>query len=381
MRNIYLDAAATTPMRSEVIEKMTEAMQRYYGNPSSTYSVGRSAKAVIENARKNIAKQLQVQASEIIFTSGGTEANNMILNSCIRDLKVTKIITSAIEHHAVINTIEHLKKQYAIEVDYVALQKDGSVDLEDLELKLQKSDAKILVSLMYINNEVGNKLDLKKTSEICQKYEAFFHSDTVQAIGHYLLNLKEIPIDFVTASAHKFHGPKGVGFAFIRKNRSLKPLLFGGEQERGMRAGTEAVVNILGLEQAFSISYRNLEEESKYINQLKEYFITRLKAEIPNIQFNGQSDNLSHSAYTIINVNLPINREAKMLLFQLDMKGIACSRGSACQSGADKGSHVLEAFLSEEKLKQPSIRFSLSTYNTEEELDYVIAVLKEYCRE
>ncbi len=379
MKTIYLDAAATTQMRTEVIEKMTLAMQTYYGNPSSTHSAGRSAKAAVETARKNIAKKLNVQGSEIIFTSGGTEANNMILNSCVRDLGVTRIISSEIEHHAVLNTIKQLKKQYPIKVDYVNLKEGGALDLEHLELKLQESNEKTLVSLMYINNEIGNILNLKETSEICKKYNAFFHSDTVQAIGHYELNLKEVPVDFITASAHKFHGPKGVGFVFLRKNSSIRPLLFGGEQERGVRAGTEAVPAIIGLEQAFLTSYINLQEEKAYISNLKAYFVQNLKTAIPDIKFNGQSEDQEKSTYTIVNVNLPVTQDAKMLLFQLDMKGIACSRGSACQSGADKGSHVLEAFLSEDDLNRPSIRFSLSKYNTKEELDYVVAVLKEYC--
>ena len=379
MEKVYLDSAATTQMRPEVITKITEVMQDNYGNPSSTHSFGRSAKSLIEKARKTIAKQLNVTAAEIIFTSGGTEADNLALNSAVRDLGVKRIITSEIEHHAVLYSVNQLKDCFDIEVEYVNLTAEGEVDLKDLENRLKSSDVKTLVSLMHVNNEVGNKLDLKKVALLCKEYKALFHSDTVQSIGHYEIDLQEIPVDFTAVSAHKFHGPKGVGFAFIRKNSGLKPLIFGGEQERGYRAGTEGLHNIVGLEEAFKLAYANLEEEKAYTTALKLHFIESLKKEIPGVRFNGKSGDLDKSTYTLINANLPVSEEkALMLLFQLDLKGIACSKGSACQSGSDKGSHVLNAFLSEEDLKTPSIRFSFSKYNTKEEIDYVVKTLKEF---
>ena len=379
MEKVYLDSAATTQMRPEVITKITEVMQDNYGNPSSTHSFGRSAKSLIEKARKTIAKQLNVTAAEIIFTSGGTEADNLALNSAVRDLGVKRIITSEIEHHAVLYSVNQLKACFDIEVEYVNLTAEGEVDLKDLENRLKSSDVKTLVSLMHVNNEVGNKLDLKMVALLCKEYKALFHSDTVQSIGHYEIDLQEIPVDFTAVSAHKFHGPKGVGFAFVRKNSGLKPLIFGGEQERGYRAGTEGLHNIVGLEEAFKLAYANLEEEKAYTTALKSHFIEALKKEIPGVKFNGKSGDLDKSTYTLINVNLPVSEEkALMLLFQLDLKGIACSKGSACQSGSDKGSHVLNAFLSEEDLKTPSIRFSFSKYNTKEEIDYVVKTLKEF---
>ncbi|WBL24480.1 cysteine desulfurase family protein [Zunongwangia sp. HGR-M22] len=379
MEKVYLDSAATTQMRPEVIEKITEAMQQNYGNPSSTHSFGRSAKSLIEKARKTIAKQLNVTAAEIIFTSGGTEADNLALNSAVRDLGVKRIITSKIEHHAVLYCVNQLQDCFDVEVEYVKLTNEGEIDLEDLKNRLNSSEVKTLVSLMHVNNEVGNKLDIKKVAEMCKAHKALFHSDTVQSIGHYEIDLQEVPVDFTAVSAHKFHGPKGIGFAYIRKNSGLKPLIFGGEQERGYRAGTEGLHNIVGLEEAFKLAYKNLEEEKAYTTSLKSHFIDALKSEIPGVKFNGKSGDLDKSTYTLINVNLPVSEEkALMLLFQLDLKGIACSKGSACQSGSDKGSHVLNAFLSEEDLKTPSIRFSFSKFNTKEEIDYVVKTLKEF---
>ncbi len=379
MRKVYFDSAATTQMREEVIEKMVDVMKSNYGNPSSTHSYGRSSKSLIENARKSVAAILNVAASEIVFTSGGTEADNLALNSAVRDLGVQRIITSPIEHHAVLYTIQQLKDCYGIQVAYVEVDKDGQVNIEDLERKLSSSEDKTLVSLMHVNNEIGNLLDIKKTAEICKKHKALFHCDTVQSIGHFKLDLSEIPVDFTAVSAHKFHGPKGVGFAFVRKHSGLKPLIFGGEQERGHRAGTESVHNIVGMEESLKLAYEHLDEDREYIKSLKKYFIEKLKAEILGIKFNGNSGDLEKSTYTVVNVCLPVSPEkALMLLFQLDLKGIACSKGSACQSGSDKGSHVLSAFLSEEDLKKPSLRFSLSHYNTKDEIDYVVKELKEF---
>lgn len=379
MKKVYIDNAATTQMREEVIEKMTNVMKEFYGNPSSTHSYGRSSKSLIENARKTVAGFLKVAASEIVFTSGGTEADNLVLNSAVRDLGVKRIITSRIEHHAVLYTVEQLKECFEIEVDYVRLDENGSVDIKDLEKLLISSEEKTLVSLMHINNEIGNLLDVKTVGELCKKHKSLFHCDMVQSIGHYDLDLSEIPVDFTAVSAHKFHGPKGVGFAFIRKNSGLKPLIFGGEQERGHRAGTESVHNIVGLEEALKIANEKLEEEKQYIISLKNYFIEQLEDQIPDVKFNGHCRDNEKSTYTLVNVCLPVTQEkALMLLFQLDLKGIACSKGSACQSGSDKGSHVLNAFLGEDDLKKPSLRFSFSGYNIKEEIDYVVSVLKEF---
>jgi len=379
MNKIYFDNAATTQMREKVIEKMTLVMKDYYGNPSSIHSYGRSSKSLIENARKTVSGFLKVAASEIIFTSGGTEADNLALNSAVRDLVVKRILTSKIEHHAVLYTVDQLKQCFQIKVEYVRLDEKGSIDLSHLEELLNSSEEKTLVSLMQVNNEIGNLLDVKLVGELCKKNRALFHCDMVQSIGHYDLDLSEIPVDFAAVSAHKFHGPKGVGFVFVRKNSGLKPLIFGGEQERGQRAGTESVHNIIGMEEALIIANKKLKEEKKYITSLKNYFIEQLEAQIPNVKFNGHCRDNNKSTYTLVNVCLPVSQEkALMLLFQLDLKGIAYFKGSACQSGSDKGSHVLNAFFGEDDLKKASLRFSFSGYNTKEEIDYLITVLKEF---
>ncbi len=379
MKKVYLDSAATTQMRDEVIEKMTSVMKDFYGNPSSSHSYGRSSKSLIENARKSVAGLLNVAASEIIFTSGGTEADNLALNSAVRDLGVKRIITSKIEHHAVLYTIDQLKTCFKIDVEYVHLDTCGSVDTKHLEELLSSGDTKTLVSLMHVNNEIGNMLDVKAVGKMCKEHNALFHCDMVQSVGHYEIDLAEIPVDFTAVSAHKFHGPKGVGFAFVRKNSGLKPLIFGGEQERGHRAGTESVHNIVGLEEALKIAHKNMPEEKEYISSLKTYFAEQLELHIPDVKFNGYCRDSFQSTYTLLNICLPVTQEkALMLLFQLDLKGIACSKGSACQSGSDKGSHVLNAFLSEDDLKKPSLRFSFSKYNTKKEIDYVVSVLKEF---
>lgn len=378
MRNVYFDNAATTQLREEVVTRMTQVLRENYGNASSSHSYGRSSKSLIENARKTVAKFLNVSASEIVFTAGGTEADNLALRSAVRDLGVKTIITSRIEHHAVLYTTDQLVLEYGIAVEFVDLDDKGQINYKHLEELLQSPEKK-LVSLMHINNEIGNKLDIKRVGALCKENDALFHSDTVQSVGHYEMDLQEIPIDFMAVSAHKFHGPKGVGFAFIRKNSGLKPLIFGGEQERGYRAGTESVHNIVGLEEALKLSYDNLETERSYIESLKTYFIESLTEAFPELKFNGNSSDLEKSTYTVINVCLPIAAEkALILLFQLDLKGIACSKGSACQSGSSKGSHVLSQILSDEDLQKPSIRFSFSKYNTKEEVDYVIDILKEF---
>lgn len=376
---VYLDNAATTQIRAEVIEKMKEALVNFYGNPSSTHSFGRSAKTGIERARKTIAKYLNAHPSEIIFTSGGTEADNMILRGAVRDLKVRTIITSKIEHHAVLHTAEELDKEYGVALHYVDLDTFGNPMLSHLEALLSQDNSKKLVSLMHVNNEIGNIIDVVAVGKLCALHNALFHSDTVQSLGHYSWDVQEIPADFLTAAAHKFHGPKGIGFAYIKRNSGLKPLIFGGSQERGFRAGTESYHNIIGLETAFVLSSEKLEEEKEYVTELKRYFVDELQKALPEVQFNGHSGDLQQSTYTLVNARLPFDPDKSlMLLFHLDIKGIACSKGSACQSGSDMGSHVLMELLSEEELKKPSLRFSFSIYNTKEELDYVIATLKDF---
>jgi len=379
MEKVYLDNAATTQVRREVVAKMQDALATCFGNPSSTHSFGRTAKTAIERTRKTIAKYLNAHPSEIIFTSGGTEADNMILRCAVRDLGVETIITSRIEHHAVLHTAEELEKEYGIKLHFVSLDVHGNPNLENLEALLKADDSKKLVSLMHVNNEIGNLIDMEAIGQLCRKNNALFHSDTVQSIGHFEWNAAETPVDFMTAAAHKFHGPKGIGFAYIRKNSGLKPLIVGGSQERGYRAGTEPFHNIVGLEEAFIAAYENLNEEKAYVTELKRYFVERITAEIPNVAFNGHSGDLDRSTYTLTNVRLPFDQQKSlMLLFHLDLKGIACSKGSACQSGSAMGSHVLQEILSEEEMKKPSLRFSFSKYNTKQELDYTISVLKDF---
>lgn len=375
MNKIYLDNAATTRIDKEVIEIMTESMGEVYGNPSSTHQFGRSAKSKIEKARKNIAKLFNVTASEIVFTAGGSEADNMILRNAVCNLGVKRIITSKIEHHAVLHTIEALKEDEGIEVLIVDVNENGLVDMNHLSALLTSNSSKTLVSLMLVNNEIGTILDAKSVVKLCQENNALFHSDTVQVIGHYNFDLQETPIDFVVASAHKFHGPKGVGFAYFRKGFGIKPILTGGAQERGARAGTENVHGILGMDKALELAYTHLDLDKIYIIDLKNYFIEQLKLHIPDVQFNGNTTDNLNSHYPILSVRFPVDNP--MLLFTLDIKGIAASGGSACQSGSAGGSHVLNAILPFDEAKKTSVRFSLSKYNTKKEIDTVIEVLKE----
>lgn len=372
MKKVYLDNASTTAIRPEVIQEMTKVMCEDFGNPSSTHSFGRNAKSILELSRKSIAKHLNSAAQEIIFTSCGTEANNWILRSAVKDLKVKRIITSKIEHHAVLYTLLALQREFEIQIDYVAVKPNGEIDITDL-VELLSQETKTLVSLMHVNNEIGTVLDLERVGRICKQYNVLFHSDTVQSIGKTEIDLQAIPIDFIVASAHKFHGPKGVGFAFVRKNSGLQPLFYGGEQEKGLRAGTEALHQIAGMAKALEHSYANLETERTYISDLKNYLIAQLEIEFPAFVINGTVEGF----YNILNVLLPFSDDkTAMILFHLDMKGIAVSRGSACQSGTIKPSHVLAEMLSNEDLKKPSLRISFSHYNTKEDIDLLIEALK-----
>lgn len=378
MDHIYLDNAATTCVRKEVSDKMASVLRSYYGNPSSTHSFGRSSKSVLEKCRKNIASFFNVKPSEIIFTSGGTEADNLVLRSAVLDLKINHIITSKIEHHAVGHTVNYLKDNFNVKISYVRVFPDGKIDYSHLDEILSKNNLKALVTLMHINNEIGTILDLNRVSKICKLHGALFHSDTVQSIGHYPLDLSKINIDFLAASAHKFHGPKGIGFAFIRNGIGIKSIITGGSQERGYRSGTESLHDIVGLNESLKISYERLEIEKAHISEIKSYFINKLNQEIPGVKFNGSSNNLKDSTYTLVNVCFPVDKKkSPLFLFQLDLNGIACSKGSACQSGSDSGSHVLNEILTDDDLKKPSIRFSFSCFNTKNEIDSLVKVLKD----
>lgn len=377
--NIYFDNAATTPLRKEVISAVSEVMEACFGNPSSTHGYGRTAKTYIETARKGIAAQLNASDQEIIFTSGGTESDNMILYSAVKDLGIKQIITSPIEHHAVLHAIEALEKQFGITASYLQIDEKGTVDLEHLEALLQQNQNQTLVSLMHVNNEIGNLLDLEQVGALCHRYKALFHTDAVQGIGHFSYDLSALPVDFLSASAHKFHGPKGIGFSYIRKDSGLQAFIHGGSQERGLRAGTESVHNIVGMHKALELAYKNIEAEKKQIAALKEYFIKQVTSVFPNARFNGLSNIVNQSTYTLVNMALPISKEkAAMLDFHLDLNGIACSKGSACQSGSQSGSHVLNHLAPNNTEDWPSLRFSFSVFNTQQEVDQLISVLKGF---
>lgn len=370
---IYLDNAATTPMDPAVIEAMIPVMQNQFGNPSSIHSWGREVKTALENARKSVAKFLNVAPAEIFFTSGGTEANNTALFCSVRDLNVKHVISSKIEHHAVLHTLEELEKEGKITLSYVTLTTNGHVDISHLEELLKNSTEKTLVSLMHANNEIGNLLPIKKVGELCKTYNALFHCDTVQTMAHYPINLKEVNVNFVTCAGHKFHGPKGIGFLYINHNVKINPFIFGGAQERNMRGGTENVYGIVGLAKAIEIAEREMASHEEHISEIKKYMATQLSENIPGLEFNGDSN--GNSLYTVLNVSFPPTDFSEMLLFNMDIAGIACSGGSACSSGSNSGSHVLKALYG--NTDRPSIRFSFSKYTKKEEIDIVVEKLKE----
>lgn len=372
MKKVYLDNAATTALDKEVLDAMLPYMTEHFGNPSSIHGFGRQTRAAIEQARKTVAKLLNVSPAEIFFTSGGTEANNMAIRCTIEQHGITHAISSPIEHHAVEHTLEALAHAGKMKLSMVRLKPDGHVDLEHLE-ELLANNPRSFVSLMHANNEIGNLLPLKKVSELCQKYNAIFHSDTVQTMGHYALDLKEIKVHFVNCAAHKFHGPKGIGFIYINGDINIDPLITGGAQERNMRGGTENLYGIVGLAKALEIAYRDLDEHQKHIQGIKTYMIEQLEAAIPGVTFNG--DAKKSSLYTVLNVQFPATDQAEMMLFNLDINGIAASGGSACSSGSDVGSHVLRAIGAD--MEKPSVRFSFCKYTTKEEIDYTVEKLKE----
>lgn len=371
---VYLDNAATTPMDKEVLDAMTPYMLEQFGNPSSIHSHGREARAAIEKARKTIAALLHTSPAEIFFTSGGTEADNTAIRCCVETMQLKHAITSSIEHHAVLHTLEAMAKKDLVQLHLVRLDERGHVDVVHLEQLLQ-TYPRALVSLMQANNEIGNLTDIQLISELCCRYNAFFHSDTVQTVGHYRHNLQKLKANFITGAAHKFHGPKGAGFLYISSGCKVAPFIFGGSQERNMRGGTENVYGIVGLAKALEIAYRDMDEHRAYIQNLKSYLINRLKENIEDVSFNGDSANAERSLYTVLNVSLPPAEINDMLLFNLDIHKISASGGSACSSGSNVGSHVLQALNCNSD--RVAVRFSFSKYNTFEELDYVVNTLAQ----
>lgn len=372
MQRIYLDNAATTALDPLVLEAMMPYLTEKFGNPSSIYSYGRESRLAIENARKTVAKLLGAHPAEIFFTSGGTESSNTAIHAAILDLGCTHIISSPIEHHATLHTVEYFQQQHGIPVSWIRVLPDGHVDLSQLRELLAAHNGKSLVTLMHANNEIGNLTDIHQVGEICKEFNAIFHSDTVQTVGHNPFDLRNTPVHFITGAGHKFHGPKGVGILYINENVQIKPFIHGGSQERNMRAGTENLYGIVGFAKALELAMANYEKDSAYIGELKAYMAQQLLKEIPETSLNG--DCFGKSLYTVLNVAFPKTEKSEMLLFNLDINGICASGGSACTSGADLGSHVIRAFNNDPN--KVAVRFSFSKHNTKEEIDQVIAKLK-----
>lgn len=371
--HVYLDNAATTPVAPEVVEAMIPILREGFGNPSSAHYFGRQVKAHLETARRNIAQHINCSPSEIIFTSGGTEADNMAISEAVNTLGVKRIVTSTIEHHAVGHTAESICGKKDIELVYVKIDDNGNVDLNDLKTILSDGK-KSLVTLMHANNEIATLLPIEEVSKICRENGAYFHSDTVQTMAHYPFDLEKLDIDFITCAGHKFHGPKGVGFLYINKNVKIHSIIHGGAQERGLRGGTENTSGIVGLSKAMDLAYEDVASHQKHVQELKTYMIDQLRASIPEVDFHGETDP-NKSLYTVLNVCLPKTEKSGLLLFTLDLKGIACSGGSACSSGAVQGSHVLAGINAPSQ--KPNARFSFSRYTTKEEIDTAINVINE----
>jgi len=371
---IYLDNAATTALDPEVLEAMLPLMKEHFGNPSSIHAMGRKTRTAIENSRKTIAKLINAEPGEIFFTSGGTEADNTAINGCVYDLGITHAITSKIEHHAVLHTLENLEKKGLIKLSIVNTTDNGLIDLKHLE-ELLANNPRSLVSLMHANNEIGNLLPIDEVGELCSKYNAIFHSDTVQTMGHYTHDVKSTKIQFLVGAAHKFHGPKGIGFLYINHQLKISPFIHGGSQERNMRGGTENVYGIVGLAKALEIAYRDIDAHQNHVQSVKNYMIERLQQTIPGVEFNGTATTPEKSLYTVLNVLFPTTPNAEMLLFNLDIAGIFVSAGSACTSGSNQGSHVLRGIGT--NMERPSIRFSFSRYSTIAEIDAVVEKLAQ----
>lgn len=372
MDRIYFDNAATTALDKEVLDAMLPYMTTHFGNPSSIYSYGRESRLAIETARKSVAKLLNAHPGEIFFTSGGTESNNTAILSAIRDLGCKHIITSPIEHHAVLHTVEHYGSGTEVTGSFVKLYADGHVDLADLEKQLATQKVRCLVTLMHANNEIGNLLDIDAVGNLCKKYNAIFHSDCVQTVGHYPLDLRKTPVHFISAAGHKFHGPKGVGILYVNDNIKIKPIIFGGGQERNMRAGTENLYGIVGFAKALELAMAHHEKESAYIQSLKTYMTQRLRESINGVSFNGDVE--GSSLYTVLSAAFPKTERSEMILFNFDINHICVSGGSACSSGADVGSHVIRAIKNDPD--RVTVRFSFSKYNTKEEVDRVVEMIK-----
>ena len=380
MNKIYLDNAATTPLSEEVIDAMVDVMKINFGNPSSLHSFGQEAKVLIENVRRQVADYLHVSPAEIIFTSCGTESNNMIIQSCVNHLGVERIITSPMEHKCVAETVLDMKKRNGVEVVYLRPDQKGDFDWAKFEEILKSSDKKTLVTLMHANNEIGNLIDLQKVANICKENNALFHSDTVQSMAHMDLDFSDIPVDFASCSAHKFHGPKGSGFAFVRKASGLKGIITGGPQERSLRAGTENVTGIVGLGKALELSLNNMESYSSHMKEIKNYTISQLTQKIDGVKFNGRSAEENASLYTVLSVLLPF--KDPMIGLKLDMKGIAISQGSACSSGAAKPSMVMMMILDENEMENCTpLRISFSHLTTKDEIDVLINALEEIAKD
>jgi len=375
MSRIYFDNAATTALDPEVLDTMMPFLTEKFGNPSSIYSYGRETKMAIEQARKSVARTLNAAPGEIFFTSGGTESTNTAITAAVRDLGCKHIITSPLEHHATLHSVEHMAHFGMATLSYVQLTDKGHIDLAHLEQLLAGSKERSVVSLMHANNEVGNLLDIQAVGELCKKYDAIFHSDTVQTVGHYPFDLKKLHVHFLNGAGHKFHGPKGVGILYVNENISIKPYINGGAQERNMRAGTENMYGIVGFAKALEMATERYEQDSAHINGLKMYMAGRLKEEFPGISYNG--DTMGRSLYTVLNVSFPMTEKSDMLLFNLDMAGICVSGGSACTSGASSLSHVITAIYNGHTENMVPIRFSFCKHNTREEIDTVIEKLKE----
>ena len=374
MERVYLDNAATTPLDKDVMNEMVNVMSNYYGNPSSIHAQGREVRTLIEKARKTVAGLLNATPAEIFFTSGGTEADNTAIRCGIAAYNLKHAITSKIEHHAVEHTLNQLLKQGVIEkLSFVNVDEKGNIDYGHLEELLQ-NNGRSFVSLMHANNELGTLTDIERVGELCEQYEAIYHCDTVQTMGHYVHDVRKLKAHFIVCAAHKLHGPKGVGFLFVNHNIKISPMIFGGAQERNMRGGTENVYGIVGLAKALEMAYADMESHQQYIQDLKDYLKDKLSREIPDIQFNGETD-ADKSLYTVLNVSFPAMDIADMLLFNLDINGISASGGSACSSGSNIGSHVLTGINADPN--RPSVRFSFSKYNTKAELDYVVEKVKE----
>ncbi|MCQ6958030.1 cysteine desulfurase family protein [Mucilaginibacter aquariorum] len=372
---VYFDNAATTALDPEVLKEMYKVMENQFGNPSSIHSHGREVRTLIERSRKTIAGLLHTSPAEIFFTSGGTEADNTAIRCGIVDHKLTHAITTKLEHHAVVHTLQAMQKAGVIKLSYAGVDSKGNVDYDHLETLL-KTNERSFVSLMHANNELGTLTDIEKVGELCEAYNAMFHSDTVQTVGHYKHDLSKLKLHFMVCAAHKLHGPKGVGFLHINHKIKINPMIYGGSQERNMRGGTENVYGIAGLAKALEMAYSEMDQHQNYIQDLKSYMKARLEQDVPGVSFNGETDP-SKSLYTVLNVSFPEMEMADMLLFNLDIAGISASGGSACSSGTDIGSHVLTAIGASPD--RPSVRFSFSKYNTKEEVDYTVAKLKELC--